>query len=276
MLLYPRQRNESALAEIRNLLTKNLLANEERGKEATGVAIIQKDGEAFIEKQPVSASDFVDSERYAKLLEKIDSNTVVILGHTRRPTKGDVLCHHNNHPIVTGAILGIHNGQVENDEQQFAECGCTRTGEVDSEIIFRYIERYSRDGITEKTLPKVQSKLQLLKGQLTFLSCDRRTPHKLLVAKHLNPLSLYYDDELSTLIFSSRYVFLRKYYGTKAIQQNVKGEHLYLFDATTLEAYEGKPVYQMALGRTAVKNPLEYECYKNTLKDYPFEAKFAV
>jgi len=276
MLLYPRQRSNSDFAEIRNILTKNLLANEERGKEATGVAVVQKNGDAFIEKLPLSASDFVASDRYARLLEKIDADTVVVLGHTRRPTKGDVLCHHNNHPIIAGEILGIHNGQVQNDDKHFAECGCTRKGEVDSEIIFRYIEHYTKEDRVESALPKLQRKLKNLSGQLTFLSCDRRTPSKLLVAKHLNPLSLYYDENLGTLIFSSRYLFLRKYYGVSVIQQSVKGESLYLFDALKLKENRDKPLLQMDLGKSMLKNPMERVCYRNTLADLSHQTKLAI
>ena len=56
--------------------------------------------------------------------------TVCLLGHTRKPTKGDVGYPNNNH---TKNIIGIHNGTILNDDVLFWGLSMHRNGAVDSE-----------------------------------------------------------------------------------------------------------------------------------------------
>ena len=78
------------LDDIRIIFTNNLLANEERGKEATGVATINQSGDYTVFKQPCPARVFVKTRSYRRFLtDAVTPETTIILGHTRLPTKGD-------------------------------------------------------------------------------------------------------------------------------------------------------------------------------------------
>ena len=66
-----------------------------------------------------------------------------VLVHVRDYTKGHPTIEANNHPIRHGAVVGIHNGIIVNDEEIFARYGFDRAHPdmtVDSEAIFALAE----------------------------------------------------------------------------------------------------------------------------------------
>jgi glucosamine 6-phosphate synthetase-like amidotransferase/phosphosugar isomerase protein len=242
ILLYPTKRPPEMWAAIRASFTDNLLFNEERGRKASGLAVLKKDVPATIHKSPICAHEFVEEAAYQQLLNGIDSQTTLVLGHTRQPTKGSPNNHHNNHPIQAGKVIGVHNGHINNDDLLFADCDCERLGEVDSEIIFQLLWHDLPLAFGEAGLTAVQSNLQRLQGKFVILAGDQRTPEKLLVVKENNPLSLHYHPEWQALIFSSRYIFLRKTFGRAVLKENLPGNHLFIFDADKLPQYGANAV----------------------------------
>lgn len=234
VLLFPQQRKQSDWAAIRELFTSNLVFNEERGKEATGCVIVRQSGQARMQKMPISASKFVTTSEYAALLETVDSNTTLILGHTRLPTRGDPAFASNNHPVKAGPVFGVHNGQINNADELFSIYDLPRRGEVDSEIIFRLLETISPTIPVGDYLGAIQPLIRLLDGQFTFLACDQRNPGSLLVLKHDNPLFVHYQPEWKALIFSSRYIFLRKTFGAELAVQTLAPDKLMIFSAETI------------------------------------------
>lgn len=250
ILLHPQERPENIWQDIRKSITENLLANEERGKDAAGVAVVQTNGTVVMAKMPVSASEFVVTEQYHSVLSQIGPQTTAILGHTRKPTKGTVFSCDNNHPIYTETVVGIHNGHIENDNEIFVNTGSVRRGEVDSEIIFRLLDTVSYENDDEAALREIEHKLAGLKGKLTFISCDKRRPESILVVRHLNPLSHHYHAGWNALIFSSRYLYLRKTFGLQVSTEALKNDHAFLFNAYKLPQTGTNPVASMPLAFT--------------------------
>lgn len=112
------------------LVNALLLGIEERGKHATGVAWAAEDGQAWLRKAAMAASDFVR-------LDHVVAGTRTAIAHTRWATQGSPENNDNNHPIDVGGIVGIHNGCVSNDDEIFDRIGKEkRIAEVDSEAIF--------------------------------------------------------------------------------------------------------------------------------------------
>ena len=64
--------NSYERSKIKVLFTQLLIANEERGREATGVAAFWKNGKHVIVKKPTSASDFVETAEYKIFLDTLD------------------------------------------------------------------------------------------------------------------------------------------------------------------------------------------------------------
>lgn len=242
ILLNPQKRPPKTWRAIKDAFTRNLLFNEERGKAAAGLAVMQANGQASMQKMAVPASEFVTGPEYLTLLEQVGPQTTLLLGHTRHPTQGDPANPGNNHPLQVGPVFGVHNGHVDNNEALFTRFALPRQAQVDSEIIFRLLEPLSPARLNGGYLAAVRPRLQLLQGKFTFIAADRRAPRKLLVLKHSNPLSIHFEPGWNALIFSSRYIFLRKAFGRSVITESLPHNELLLFDAATLARRGHKPV----------------------------------
>ncbi len=247
VLLHPQERSAEAWREIRAIFTRNLIFNEKRGQDATGLAIVQTSGQVDLHKLAMPASEFVTTKKYQTLLDNINSRTTLILGHTRRPTKGDPAFYNNNHPLQAGPVFGVHNGHINNDDDLFNRYGYPRQGQVDSEIIFRLLEPISINELNGNYLSAGCQHIQRLQGRFAFLSCDQRAPQKLLVVKHQNPLCLHFHAQWNALIFSSRYIFLRKAFGHAVVTEALPHDQLLLFDAGKLPKLGNQPSAQCDL-----------------------------
>jgi glucosamine 6-phosphate synthetase-like amidotransferase/phosphosugar isomerase protein len=247
ILLNPQERSTKDWQAIRSVFTQNLLSNEARGRAATGLALLCTDGRAMLFKRPLPPSQFVGLKEYRVLLNTIGSQTTLILGHTRMPTKGSPANNYNNHPLKAGPVFGVHNGHIENDDELFCRFSLPRQGEVDSEIIFRLLETVSPAALNGSYLSTIQPLLQLLKGQFTFLACDQRLPERLLVLKHNNPLCVHFHPEWNALIFSSRYIFLRQAFGRSLTAEALEHDRLMQFDARLIPQQGAQPVWSLKL-----------------------------
>lgn len=135
---------------------------EHRGPDATGVAYVKPESlEVFYAKAPIKARQFV-----ATHLNLEGSRTAIL--HTRWATKGSFKVEENNHPIVVPGVVGVHNGQIRNDDDVFKALGNPeRYGEVDSEAAFALIA----SDVPKQSIPE---RLSILRGTaaLAWLTVD--------------------------------------------------------------------------------------------------------
>jgi glucosamine 6-phosphate synthetase-like amidotransferase/phosphosugar isomerase protein len=117
----------------RTLAAQALLAGiAERGADAVGYAYRSPGGPVTVHKQRSGASELLDQI-------SIPASATEALVHVRDYTKGHPTIAANNHPIRHGAVVGVHNGIILNDDELLAELGCARAEPgmtVDSEAIF--------------------------------------------------------------------------------------------------------------------------------------------
>jgi glucosamine 6-phosphate synthetase-like amidotransferase/phosphosugar isomerase protein len=243
VLLYPARRSAEEWRLIISIATANLVFNEERGREAAGIAVIQTSGHCQAFKQPVPASELMKMKGYRRTLSAVGHDTACILGHTRMPTKGSRWRNANNHPLLTGHVVGIHNGTIVNDDHLFDHLDLPRSGDVDSEVIFRLQDTIDPLRCDGRYPTLVQERMSLLEGTFATLSVDLRRPTGLLVLKHLQPLCVHYERELQALFFSSRYVFLRKAFGRSVITEALENGRGFYFDARHLSQNGNRPVF---------------------------------
>jgi glucosamine 6-phosphate synthetase-like amidotransferase/phosphosugar isomerase protein len=122
----------------RTLAAQALLAGiAERGADAVGYAFRSGTGPVTVRKQRTGASELLDR------IAVPDGATQALL-HVRDYTKGHPSIEANNHPIRHGAVVGVHNGLIVNDDDLFASHAIERAKPemtVDSEIIFAIAER---------------------------------------------------------------------------------------------------------------------------------------
>jgi len=255
----PRKRT---LEEIGDVFTSSLLANEERGKEATGVASVNSSGEVLMEKSPVRASIFVKGRAYEAFMENfVEKGSTILLGHTRRPTKGSPSNNANNHPIVVENTIGIHNGTITNDDEIFLSMDRRtdrrrkRIGSVDSEAIFALMEDLDFSKPAENWGKEMREAASLLVGSYTTLFFNRSFPRILFLLKYDKPISIHYSPELNSLFFCSRYVFLRKAFGRSVVTEALPSKTGYVFDAHLLTEYRKTPFMKFDLHQLTKKIP---------------------
>jgi glucosamine 6-phosphate synthetase-like amidotransferase/phosphosugar isomerase protein len=154
----------------RTLSAQALFASiAERGSDAAGYAYREEGAGVAVHKQRTGASELLEAVA-------IPSGATEALLHVRDYTKGHPSLAANNHPIRHGAVVGIHNGIIANDETIFdvhelarAEPGMT----VDSEAIFALMDE-ADDRVAA---------LEELYGSMATAWLDEREPDAVYVAR---------------------------------------------------------------------------------------------
>jgi asparagine synthetase B (glutamine-hydrolysing) len=162
----------------RTLAAQALLAGiAERGADAVGYAHRGDAESAQVTKLRGGASALLD-----ELV--VPHRTTEALIHVRDFTKGHPDIEANNHPIRHGAVVGVHNGIVENDDALLARYDIPRAVPemtVDSEAIFAIMELRGHD-------PRALSELR---GAMAAAWLDDRDDATLYLARgRLRPLWL--------------------------------------------------------------------------------------
>ncbi len=249
-------RTAEQLEKISTLFTANLIANEERGREAAGLVLLDRDGNWQLNKAAMTASEFVHTDGYRHTLAALSAKTTLILGHTREPTKGTVSDNANNHPIVRGSIIGVHNGTIKNDDAIFSNQAINgrRIGSVDSEAVFALLDSIA----DQMNQPSYEEKLielsRLLVGSYTILYLNPALPYQVFLLKYKNPMSVHWDAKLGALFFSSRYLFLRKSFGRAVITEALPGRTGFMFDARQIAERGKQPVRTFPLADSTLED----------------------
>jgi glucosamine 6-phosphate synthetase-like amidotransferase/phosphosugar isomerase protein len=174
----------------RTLAAQALLAGiAERGADAVGYAFRSPGGSVEIHKQRSGAS---------ALLEQVvlPETATEVLVHVRDYTKGHPRIEANNHPVRHGAVVGVHNGIIFNDDELMLEHGFERAEPlmtVDSEAIFALAE--AADGAAASALEK-------LRGSMATAWLDERRPGTVFLARGVGR-PLWIGEGREELFFAS-------------------------------------------------------------------------
>ena len=173
----------------RTLAAQSLLAAiAGRGADAVGYGYRGPELELSVHKQRTGASELLETL-------SVPAGATQSLIHVRDYTKGHPSLSANNHPVAHGAVVGIHNGIIENDEALFAEHGFERAAPemtVDSEVIFALAEKeWSRAGALEQ-----------LYGSMAAAWFDERIPDVLFLARGVGR-PLWIGEGRHELLFAS-------------------------------------------------------------------------
>jgi glucosamine 6-phosphate synthetase-like amidotransferase/phosphosugar isomerase protein len=159
----------------RTLAAQALLAGiAERGADAVGYAHRAGGRDVEVTKLRGGAS---------ALLDELDvpAGTRHALVHVRDFTKGHPEIEANNHPIRHGAVVGVHNGIVENDDALLESYGIERAKPlmtVDSEAIFALMElrRHDARALSELRGAMAAAWLDERDGETLYLARGRARP----------------------------------------------------------------------------------------------------
>lgn len=177
-------------------------------------------------KQPVDTEDFFlndgSLERYkgqdedANIERMMDVACLLqrplrhILGHTRKKTIGSEYNSLNNHPIIVGNIIGIHNGGVKNHEIIYDKHRkMTPQGEVDSEVIFQLLAETAPD--RPLGARDIEYVTQRIEGPHAIIGYNRNHPESVIYFHDRDrPLELAYIEELGLALLCSEKRFMLK------------------------------------------------------------------
>jgi glucosamine 6-phosphate synthetase-like amidotransferase/phosphosugar isomerase protein len=128
----------SPSSRLERTLTAQVLlaAIAERGADAVGYAYRGERVQTQVIKQRSGASKLLEDVR-------VPEGASQLVLHVRDYTKGHPRIEANNHPVRHGAVVGVHNGIILNDDEIFATRGFEREEPemtVDSEAIFALAE----------------------------------------------------------------------------------------------------------------------------------------
>jgi glucosamine 6-phosphate synthetase-like amidotransferase/phosphosugar isomerase protein len=185
----------------RTLVAQALLAGiAERGADAVGYAHRTPGARIEVHKQRSGASALLDRI-------EIPAEATQVLLHVRDYTKGHPRIEGNNHPIRHGAVVGIHNGIIVNDEELLDRHGIDRAHPqmtVDSEAIFALVDESGPSPLA----------LDELRGSMATAWLDERRENSLFLARGVGrPLWLgegadgaFFASTKATLEIVERYV----------------------------------------------------------------------
>ncbi|MFQ5933685.1 MAG: glutamine--fructose-6-phosphate transaminase (isomerizing) [Dehalococcoidia bacterium] len=162
-----------------SVLFEGLRRLEYRGYDSSGIAVLNGEGEFFVEKAAGKLSSLISA-----VGDRVPDGRVGI-GHTRWATHGKPTAS-NAHPHLDchGEIAVIHNGIVENYrplKKRLLGKGHVLTSDTDTEVIAHMVEEHCArgDGLQEA----VGKSLSAMEGAYSLLVMSTREPDKIVAAR---------------------------------------------------------------------------------------------
>jgi glucosamine 6-phosphate synthetase-like amidotransferase/phosphosugar isomerase protein len=128
---------ENQLETLKDVLTELADESSIRGTDSTGMSIIQPNSRQTY-KTLLDSSTLVTTGDWDELLDSINVDTTIAIGHVRLATHG-VIKTRNAHPFTVGDVVGAHNGIIHNYNKVAKSLG--KSVEVDSQVIFASLNR---------------------------------------------------------------------------------------------------------------------------------------
>jgi glucosamine 6-phosphate synthetase-like amidotransferase/phosphosugar isomerase protein len=198
------ERNKFQWSQIRFVFNELMVQTQERGKDATGIVHMRRDGAYDFYKSPTPATEVVThDDTFKSIIAGFSPETASVIAHTRFHTKGSPKNNLNNHPFDIGNILGVHNGTIMNDDSLFKQFEFPRAAEVDSEIIFHLINKYNEQEVTLEGLKEALEK-SFLRGLFAIAFAHKGQPNLVHIVKQEKPMTLTFWKEVGVMLYNSQ------------------------------------------------------------------------
>ena len=233
-----RDRSRRTLDRIWDRFTTLFLCAQQRGLDASGVAVLCTDGHLQVVKAPVESIRLVRSTRYEGL-RRLLPRAAVLLGHARHVTKGPVTNPDNNHPIFAGRhlgpdalVVGVHNGRVLNDDALCEAHAVPRLAEVDSEVLFQLVAEAHQAPHPRERLRAV---FEELRGPTSGIWILPGAPERCFIARVGSPLAYAFDDAEDVVYMASLQPHLAQLLGPGIEACTFSDDQIYRLDLTRPE-----------------------------------------
>jgi glucosamine--fructose-6-phosphate aminotransferase (isomerizing) len=167
--------------DVVSVLIDGLKRLEYRGYDSAGIAVLERD-----DIRRVRRTGRVSEMEAAAQAEGFHAH--VGIGHTRWATHGGVT-EANAHPHCSHGVALVHNGIIENHEQQrerLRAMGYEFESQTDTEVIAHLIHSFLKDG--SDLLLAVQRAVKELHGAYALAVVSRKEPGRLIAARMGCPL----------------------------------------------------------------------------------------
>ena len=199
MILGNKNRTKTELENLIDDFNNLTVACTIRGRHATGVYVLNPNGFVYT-KMPLSAEDAIDSDSWKQVMATITNNTIAVIGHVRYYTHGNPSNNDNNHPLLNGNIIGVHNGVIDNYQDLK-----TSDIEVDSQAILDTL-RVDADKLNYGKLNTevIAESLKKLRGSFAVVVADiTQTKNVYLARDNKTPLVYSYNTKDNVLWIAS-------------------------------------------------------------------------
>jgi glucosamine--fructose-6-phosphate aminotransferase (isomerizing) len=194
------------------ILIEGLRRLEYRGYDSAGIALVDEEGDLFVEKKAGKLANLTDA------MANGTPHATIGLAHTRWATHGrpnDLNAH--PHQDCTGSITVIHNGIIENFRELrdgLEARGHTLQSETDTEAIAHLVEEAYEGDLAEA----VRASLRRVEGAYALVVMHKDEVSRLVGARHNVPLvvglngeeSFIASDVSAILAHTDRVVFLEE------------------------------------------------------------------
>ena len=176
------------------IFSRMLLADEERGGDATGMMWPTLSGIKVHKQEGGAEACLASWNKTGMRCPKW------MVGHNRLATKGKPEVNVNNHPVVSGSLALVHNGVVHG-EKDIDTLELPGGAEVDSQIIVEAIDVLSaRHSLTKA----VSLATDYFTGSYACVLASTSNTNKLYMFRNnSSPLELVWLPEIGTLLFGS-------------------------------------------------------------------------
>ncbi len=201
-----------AQRDIAEILLEGLRRLEYRGYDSAGLAVVNHPGELIRLRRLGKVQALVEAAEQ----QPLPGGTGI--AHTRWATHGEP-SEANAHPHVSGNIVLVHNGIIENHEElrvRVLGLGYRFTSETDTEVVAHLINDEQKRGGSLCEI--VQRVIKQLRGAYGMVIMDSNDPSVLVAARSGSPLvigcgvgeNFIASDQLALLPVTRRFIYLEE------------------------------------------------------------------
>jgi glucosamine 6-phosphate synthetase-like amidotransferase/phosphosugar isomerase protein len=214
---------------LRILFSETMLKTEPRGRDATGLYQVHADGDWLMTKKGQKVTDWIVTDRsddknedaivYGEITDSWLEHPMelkAVVGHCRAATVGSKGKDNNdNHPFAVqldekNAILGIHNGTLNNHEKIFEKLPdfLPRHGTVDSESLFHFLYHLTDKGTKPVDGDMLKYMGERVEGAAAVIMVNTRFPDQVVTFRKDRPMEYYMIAPLNILLIASEKPFV--------------------------------------------------------------------
>ncbi|ATZ13195.1 glutamine--fructose-6-phosphate transaminase (isomerizing) [Erwinia amylovora] len=201
-----------AQRDIAEILLEGLRRLEYRGYDSAGLAVVDANGQATRLRRVGKVSNLTAAAENTALAGGTG------IAHTRWATHGEP-SESNAHPHISGEIIIVHNGIIENHEplrELMTGRGYTFTSETDTEVVAHLVHWEQQNGGSLHEV--VQRVIPQLRGAYGMVILDSRDPATLIAARSGSPLvigrgvgeNFIASDQVALLPVTRRFIYLEE------------------------------------------------------------------